>query len=135
MPTKNERINYAHLVRTLTRLGVTELHIDALVKIERALSRWHERECNGIEYRDGVPYEYVDARFIGANDARQWRRVADKGGGALKRLAAIMANYPSLDAYVQTDPRGCALYIFEKKAMKGLDVNAHYSSKAIAIRI
>jgi hypothetical protein len=44
---------------------------------------------------------YVDRRYP----------VADKETGARKRLAAIMAKYPTLTAYVQGDPRGCALYI------------------------
>ena len=37
--------------------------------------------------------------------------VPDREAGARKRLAAIMKRYPALTAYVQTDPRGCALYL------------------------
>ena len=37
--------------------------------------------------------------------------IPDRERGALKRLAKIMARYPSLSYYIQTDPRGASLYI------------------------
>lgn len=42
-----------------------------------------------------------------------WERypTPDRETGALRRLATIMARYPSLAYYVQGDPRGAALYI------------------------
>jgi hypothetical protein len=40
-----------------------------------------------------------------------YSRTHDRERGALKRLDKIMARYPGFQAYVQTDPRGCALYI------------------------
>lgn len=52
----------------------------------------------------------------------------DREAGALKRLAAIMARYPSLSSYIQGDPRGCALYILRQGDVPaGCDVGAYYS--------
>jgi hypothetical protein len=42
-------------------------------------------------------------------------RIADKETGARKRLAKMMEKYPDLAYYIQTDPRGCALYILSKE--------------------
>lgn len=61
-------------------------------------------------------------------------RIPDRENGARKRLAAIMARYPGLTAYVQTDPRGCALYIIEAARLPaGASVNSCYSSVGVAV--
>jgi hypothetical protein len=60
---------------------------------------------------DGAPY--LETHFHDRN-VPVYARVTDREAGANKRLAAIMAKYPDLVAYVQTDPRGAALYILEK---------------------
>lgn len=74
------------------------------------LHRWHELECgadNGaIERDEDTGQCYWHNSFTGKR-----YRCADRETGALRRLAAIMSRYPRLHAYVQTDPRGCALYI------------------------
>lgn len=55
-------------------------------------------------------------------------RIADRELGARKRLAKIMAKYPGYAAYVQTDPRGCALYILRPgDVAEGADVSSCYS--------
>ena len=91
--------------------GISPEDAKALRRIAMALHRWHVLEC-GINYgyieRDeetGVPY------WLNARTGRRAYRVADRETGALRRLAAIMARYPALSAYVQGDPRGAALYI------------------------
>lgn len=100
---------------------------ESLRRISMTLHRWHELECgdgndyaswtiarghkrNGaFEYDDnGKPY--IEWRAHNANGAR-YLPTPDRERGALKRLAAILKRYPGLSAYVQTDPRGCALYI------------------------
>lgn len=44
-------------------------------------------------------------------DSVEYYATPDRERGARKRLQAILARYPGLTAYVQTDPRGCSLYI------------------------
>ena len=99
-----------HMIRALEAEGVTYQDAQALRRISMTLRRWHEMECGtdrGAIERDeqtGIPYWYnpdVGTRY----------RTRDMETGALKRLATIMARYPHLKAYVQGDPRGCALYI------------------------
>jgi hypothetical protein len=57
----------------------------------------------------------------------------DREKGARKRLAKIMARYPGFAAYVQTDPRGCALYILRPGDISAdLDVSSCYT-RGIAV--
>ena len=98
--------------------GVSYDDVVALRRISMTLSRWSELECGtdgGCIERDektGIPYWYnARAYDVQANDRRAYSRIPDRERGALKRLAAIMARYPHLKAYHQTDPRGAALYI------------------------
>jgi hypothetical protein len=85
----------------------------SLRRISMTLHRWHELECGtdrGCIERDettGKPYLTYE-RMSGT---RGRSLINDMERGALKRLKAIMARYPTLSWYVQTDPRGAALYI------------------------
>ncbi len=99
----------------------------ALRRISMTLHRWHELECgDGNNYaswsivrgsKTGNTFEYDDngkpyiERHAHTENKPSYTLVADRERGALKRLQTIMAKYPTLQAYVQTDPRGCALYI------------------------
>ena len=118
-----------NMLARLERLGITPDDALALRRISMTLHRWHELECgdgNGCIERDemsGIP---------------QWRRsddtgklcgrpIPDREKGAKRRLAAIIGQrngrpgivngefcaVPAgkLSAYIQTDPRGAALYI------------------------
>jgi hypothetical protein len=111
---------------------------------------------NGHIERDektGKPrYFNSRARYVDPHDPRAWSVIADRETGAKKRLAAIMAQHngkhcpkcePSalqpcgqecrhvvgkLTAYIQTDPRGAALYIIRPGDVPaGADVDAYYS--------
>jgi hypothetical protein len=102
----------------------------SLRRISMTLQRWYELECgDGNDYaswalvrgkKTGGVFEYDEDNgkpfmecHAHATNKPTYTEVADKERGALKRLAAIMKNYPGLTAYLQTDPRGCALYIGE----------------------
>lgn len=112
-----------------------EQDANALRRISMTLHRWHELECgtgDGAIERDektGVPYWYnANSRYLGANDPRAYSRIPDREAGAIKRLNAIMARYPSLAYYVQGDPRGAALYILRPGDVPaGENTDAYYS--------
>jgi predicted RNA-binding Zn-ribbon protein involved in translation (DUF1610 family) len=53
--------------------------------------------------------------------------IADRELGARKRLAAIMASHSELTHYVQTDPRGCALYVLRKADVNGSNIDQVYN--------
>lgn len=106
----------------LIDLGVSREDAAALRRISLTLHRWHELECGTGEgqttwsvERDGDEPDskpYLRTQYPtreGYVDRRE--PCADKETGARKRLAKIMAKYPSLKPYIQGDPRGCALYI------------------------
>lgn len=113
------------LVNRLTKLGLNPDEISALRRIEMTLRRWFEYECGTGDNRvnrsierddngDGKPFMRVQYQSAtGWKDIRH--PIADREAGARKRLAAIMANHKRrLVAYIQGDPRGCALYILRK---------------------
>jgi hypothetical protein len=117
--TKCESMRRFNLDRYLIlSLGFTADEVAALRRISMTLRRWHELECgndHGVIERDeatGKPY-WVNyhSRYLSANDPRSRSRIADREAGALRRLQKIMANHAPLTTYIQTDPRGAALYI------------------------
>ena len=107
---KSESLRRFNLERYLIlSLGFTADEAAALRRISNTLQRWYELECGtdgGCIERNkttGKPYWLTDS-------GRRWT-VADRETGALRRLAAIMENHAPLTTYIQTDPRGAALYI------------------------
>ena len=133
--TKTEHARRARLAETLARLGFTDTEAAQLRRISSTLHRWHELECGtdaGFIERDddtGKPYLVTD----NGKTRRRWP-VADRETGALRRLAAILAARndraapDTLDTYIQTDPRGAALYILSPGDVPpGADPAAYYS--------
>lgn len=132
------------MLNRLTELGIETNDAYALRRIAMTLDRWHEMESgtgNGQMIRtieregengDGAPYIRTQFPTAGGYVDRRYR-IADRETGAKKRLAAIMARYPSLIAYIQTDPRGASLYILRLGDVPdGADVDAYYS-RGIAV--
>ena len=125
----------------VTKLGIDWQDAHALRRISMTLQRWHELECGVgdqatyyIEREtedDDSPPHMKRSDHLGLHDLG---RVPDREKGARRRLSSIMARYPELWAYVQTDPRGAALYVGRKADLKpGDDLSAHYSSRGVAI--
>lgn len=131
-------------IPTLMRAGISEADAIALRRASMTLHRWHERECgssddyksvclvrgrrqlDGLEYADdGAPFEEIHMH----NRSRPlYVSVPDLERSAQKRIASILARYPGLQAYVQTDPRGCALYVLRPGDIPaGADVSSCYS--------
>jgi len=131
--TKAESLRRFTLERYLIlSLGFTSDEAATLRRISNTLQRWYELECgsdHGVIERDeatGKPY-WVNyhSRYLSANDPRSRSRIADREAGALRRLAVILKNVNArrfdalpnggemklLQTYIQTDPRGAALYI------------------------
>jgi hypothetical protein len=82
-----------------------------------------------VHDEDGLPHiERHHYRHGKGADSVTYTRIADREAGAKKRLAAILARYPALSSYVQTDPRGAALYILRAGDVpQGEDAGAYYS--------
>lgn len=111
----------------LVRAGIEPYDAVRLRRISMTLHAWHEQECGvdgGCIERDektGKPY------WLNSNTMRR-HTITDRESGALKRLARIMARYPTLRSYVQTDPRGASLYILRPGDVpEGASVESYYS--------
>lgn len=153
--TKNEWEATSRMVNALTQAGITYEDAWQLRRISMTLQKWFEAECGnsndhgswcivrGASRRvpTGVPGKYR-AEFTHDDDGKpfierishqgppqtHYAPIPDRERGARARLAKILAKYPGLQAYVQTDPRGCALYILrEGDVPEGADVGACYS--------
>ena len=119
-------------VVNLERIGISRDDALTLYHIALTLHRWHELECgtdSGAIERDdvtGKPYwrsAYNNKLFP----------TPDRETGARKRLGKIMARYPTLQAYVQGDPRGAALYILRPGDVpEGKEADSYYS-RGIAV--
>lgn len=133
-------MNNQRPIYELALAGVAYHHALELIRISRALRRWYERECgtgNGCIERDektGLPYWYnAEARYLLPNDPRAYSRIPDLEKGALTRLDKVMREYPDMTAYVQSDPRGCALFIVRPGDLReGQDIETCYD-RGIAV--
>lgn len=152
---KREALRLARLTDALIGLGFTAEEAGKLRRISLTLHRWHELECGTGDGRftqsierdgdenDSRPYlrtqgatsrGYIDRRYP----------IPDRETGAKKRLAAILkarnerasatagfngrTNPAPLSAYIQTDPRGAALYILRPGDVpEGEDMSCYYS--------
>jgi hypothetical protein len=115
--TKTEQRNMLDLHRTLNAAGFSSDEINALVRIERTLQRWGERECgtdHGCICRD----DETDKPYWLDSQSGRRTPILDREASAKRRLAAIMAKHPHWLAYHQTDCRGCNLYLLRKSQRK-----------------
>lgn len=113
--TKKQVARYVWLSNALMSLGFDAQEIAALLRIEKTLHRWAERECNGEVERD----EITGKTFAVYGEGRSRYPRPDRETGALRRLSAIMKGRRNVRAYHQGDPRGCALYIVRRRDVDG----------------
>lgn len=114
-------------IEQMLKLGISYEDAAALRRISMALHRWHELECgddNGCIERDEKTGK---AYWLNSHSMRR-SPIRDRETGALKRLRAIMDKYAPLSYYVQTDPRGAALYLLRPGDVpQGEDAGSYYS--------
>lgn len=125
------------VISRLQNLGFTYEEANQLRRISMTLRNWFELECGtgdrvtkSIERAgdngDGKPFLRVQYQGpTGWVDRKL--PVLDREAGARKRLATIMAGHKGWMAYVQGDPRGCALYILSKADLRGQNVEQVYN--------
>lgn len=114
-------------IPNIRALGITGEDAYALRRIAMTLHRWHELECGTdsgcVERAESTGKAY----WLNSYTMRR-SPIADRETGALKRMAKIMARYPTLQAYVQGDPRGASLYILKPDDVpEGASVDSYYS--------
>jgi hypothetical protein len=128
---RKEAARLAAQENILRQLGFTASEAESLRRISTTLRRWHEMQC-GID--GGCIERDDDNRAYWYNSVTGRRsRIADRESGALRRLSAILAERNDREAvalshYVQTDPRGAALYVIRPGDVPdGADVGSSYS--------
>lgn len=141
MKTKRDRL--LDLYERLQHWGISRDDIDSLLRVEKGLSRWSAMECGtdaGAIMRDektGKPFFQKDIYIRG-----EWktikRPIRDLEKSYLARLNNIMSRYPQFIHYIQSDPRGCAVYIIPRdKIPAGVAVlpwiDSNYSSVGCAV--
>ena len=121
--TKRELQERYWMIHALTTSGIDYDDIEPLRRISMTLRRWHELECgdsNGCIERDEAT---AKTYWLNANSGRR-TPTPDRETGAKRRLAAIIGarnarvkpddrqtRIDPVRSYIQTDPRGAALYI------------------------
>jgi hypothetical protein len=148
-------------VAALERAGIAYDDATALRRIAMTLHRWYEQECgNSNEYAswvivrgekhkdglaprgfvfehkdDGAPFEerHIYSRQSGVPDRVTYTRLPDRERGATARLEKIMAGYPGLSYYLQTDPRGAPLYILRPGDVPAGEKPCGYYSRGISV--
>jgi hypothetical protein len=109
------------------------------------LHRWSELECGdsnehaswSVERNKdtGKPEQWT--HYHGTGKSRMVN-IPDRETGAIKRLDATLANYPSLAWFYQTDPRGASVYVYRKAELlegglyAGRNIDEVYSSVGVA---
>jgi hypothetical protein len=143
------------MLSRLESLGISQEDALSLRRISTVLHNWHTLECGdssdygswcitrGHKYGqvfdhddDGKPFlEHHHYHRIGLNirDYTTYTRIPDRETGAKKRLEKIMSRYPELVPYIQTDPRGCSLYVIPKDKLDNRDASCYYSSIGTAV--
>ena len=143
---KQEAARQAHQTNALQSLGFTTDEAARLRRISMTLHNWHEKECGvdgGCIERD----ETTGKAMWRSSYSGKLSPVQDRETGAIKRLAAIIDlrtarewhPHPSISgeryitrgalaSYIQTDPRGAALYIIRPGDIpEGQTVDSCYS--------
>lgn len=130
MPQRKDT-NFAALIKC----GLSEADAMALRRVERRLHNWYELECGtdaGCIQRDEEDPTIL--RWYN-NVTNSWGLYLGKDDEtlALRRLRFIMSRYPELKFYVQTDPRGCALYILRPNDIPFGEQPDAYYTRGVAV--
>lgn len=116
-------------IHQLAMLGFDSQETAQLLRISATLDSWHQKECNGEVEIDG---ETGIAYYINQWDGSRAYRKPNTYQPAVKRVKALAKSH-GLIAYIQPDPRGCALYIVRPSDVpEGKDVDNYYS-RGIAV--
>lgn len=123
---------HPHCIAPLLRAGIDLADAYALRRVAMQLHRWHELECGTDS--GGVERDEVTGKcFWYSSYSGRRTPTRDMETPALARLAKIMARYPSLSAYVQTDPRGAAVYILRPNDVPPGESPCAWYSRGLAV--
>jgi hypothetical protein len=126
-----DAIDTEEMLRRLERAGIAYDDAKALRRISMTLHAWFELEC-GTD-RGAIERDEATGKPKFRQDKGGAYYIRDREAGAMRRLDAIMVRYPTFGYYVQSDPRGCALYILRPGDVpEGQSADSYYS-RGIAV--
>lgn len=125
---KDTHMKKHNSVEQLVRFcGFARIDAERLRKDSMILHRWYELECG--DDRGCVERDEATGKTYWRN-AMSGRLTSfpDRETPARKRIDSVIARYPGLSVYHQTDPRGCALYVIRPGDVpEGGDVRSFYN--------
>jgi hypothetical protein len=129
--TRQQQLNHIRYMDNLnSKLGLGLDELDVLCRCERQLNLFFTRELSGEIRREEITdIPYYHSTF----DGRKLYRARDTEKSARKRIAKIIRSAPGLAAYIQTDPRGCCLYIYRVSELGDRKIDEIHSSIGYAI--
>lgn len=137
---KQARTARQELITRLAALGFSFEEIEKLRRVSMALRKWFEYECGteaGRIVRDEDEKPFFVREYRETWKPYAWKTmttpIADREKGAIKRLEKILSMYPGFTYYLQTDPRGCALYLLQQGDVPEGKSPAAYYTNGIAV--
>lgn len=117
------------------RYNISPDVFETLCQCEHMLSTWHERECNGEIERDEPSDRWPlgrPSRWIENHNGERipCGYVPDRAMAAMRRAKHALAGASDVALYWQTDPRGCAIYLYQPSEClaRGGEITACYSN-------
>ena len=111
-----------------------------LCDAEHVLSVWNERECNGEIVRDepcnrwplGRPRRFALGEH--GEPCGEGFYTPDLAAAAMRRAKAVLVGLPDVSIYWQDDPRGSAIYIYNRSEVleRGGNVDSCYATVGTA---
>ena len=141
---KREMEQRRHMLNALESLGFTSEECQQLRRISMTLHNWHEQECGtgeGCIERDEETGKPFWVRHIGS--VRRYS-IPDREKGAHKRLERVVSernarhvkpgsSETAIGYFIQTDPRGAALYILRPGDVPADESADAYYSRGICV--
>lgn len=101
------------------------------------LRNWFKQECGAgdsactvsieRDEKTDQPFKRIQFQTKAGGWADQRHPIADREKGARTRLAKLMAQFPDLTYYIQTDPRGASLYVLKRSDVNGCEIDQVYN--------
>ena len=126
-------------------LGLSIYRYRKLVQLSKQLHKWHEDECNGIiQYNEDKQRHYWYVMDAHGSPTRCFGPIMDLESAWLEE-ARRHATAAGCEVYLQTDPRGCPLYLYKQSDLDaalegseslrqpGMGISACYSTVATPI--
>jgi hypothetical protein len=102
--------------RARSRFEITRKNYKTLTEIDEFLNQWFTEECNGtIQVNDDGEYEQVDGwgYFTG--------EILEDGVSKAFAIIELIQKQSHFDFYIQRDPRGVQIYLYEASKLKEID--------------